>query len=351
MIRADRITFRTMEKQLDAFYMTWQGNGTGCWLFDTLAPTVAAEDDGVMKILMIGQSHAQDTVWLLYDVLKAQLPQEEFLVMDVYRSTNLDEHVQNIKNRAPLYDCYENSNGTVVHTPNVTITDMIMRENWDLIVFNEAAWNQTQEEHYNDGDFAFMIDHIRSYAQPGYKLGYNATWAQPVTKMLYEADRRPAPASFRSQFTQYFGGDRLAHYAQITAMMKKYIEPNPDFDIVFHSGTAIQYASETHGVPEAEVNRSYELYRDYTHLSDFGRLLVAYQWYAQIYGLEALTEVKVERIPRAMRATSREQAFGDVVITDAHKEAIIASVNFALAHPNETPEQVVRQTAILEPIN
>ena len=304
-----------------------------------------------MKILMIGQSHAQDTVWLLYDVLKAERPEEEFLVMDVYRSTNLDEHVENIKNRAPLYDCYENCSGQVVHTPNVTITDMIMRENWDLIVFNEAAWNQTQEAHYNDGDFAYLIDHIREYAQEGYQLGYNATWAQPVTKLLYAADRRPAPASFRSQFTQYFGGDRLAHYAQITAMMEKYIETNDAFDIVFHSGTAIQYASETHGVPEAEEGRSYELYRDYTHLSDFGRLMVAYQWYAQIYGLEQLTEVNVDLIPQAMRATSREQAFGDVVITEAHKEAILASVNFALSHPNETPAPVIRTSAILEPLS
>ena len=350
-IKLDRITYRSMQKQLEAFYRTWQAQGTGNWRFDTIGEIVAPADDGVMKILMIGQSHAQDTVWLLYDVLKAERPEEEFLVMDVYRSTNLDEHVQNIKNRAALYDCYENSNGTVVHTPNVTITDMIMRENWDLIVFNEAAWNQTQEQHYNDGDFDFLIDHIRRYAQEGFKLGYNATWAQPVTKMLYEADRRPAPASFRSQFTQYFGGDRLAHYAQITAMMEKYIETNDAFDIVFHSGTAIQYASEAHGVPEAEVNRSYELYRDYTHLSDFGRLMVAYQWYAQIYGLEQLTEVNVDLIPQAMRATSREQAFGDVVITDTHKQAIIASVNFALAHPNEAPEQVVRTTAILEPLS
>ena len=30
--------------------------------------------------------------------------------------------------------------------------------------------------------------------------------------------------------------------------------------------------------------------------------------------------------------------------------AVIASVNYALAHPNEAPEQVARQEPILEPI-
>ena len=349
-ILSDPIGWRLAEKQLQEFYSNWQNQGAGDWLFSAIQTPVAPSEDNVMKILMIGQSHAQDTVWLLYDVLKAERPDEAFLVVDVYRSTNLDEHVQNIKNNAPLYDYYENSNGTVVHTPNVTITEAIMRENWDLIVFNEAAWNQTQEEHYHDGDFEFMINHIRQYADPGYKLGYNATWAQPVTNQLYTADRRPAPPSFRNQFTSYFGGDRLAHFARISQMMETYIETNDAFDIVFHSGTAIQYASETHGVPEADPARSYDLYRDYTHLSEFGRLMVAYQWYAQIYGLEEITEVNVSLIRQQMRATSREQAFGDLAITDTHKEAIIASVNYALQHPNQAPEQVVRQEAILEPI-
>lgn len=351
LIGEDRITYRTAEKSLQSFYGDWQDRGIGNWQFTSIKAPVAPDEDNVMKILMIGQSHAQDTVWMLYDVLKAEMPDKEFLVMDVYRSTNLDEHVQNIKNRAALYDCYENSSGKVVHTPNVTITDMIMRENWDLIVFNEAAWNQTQEEQYHDGDFEFMIDHIRRYAAPGYKLGYNATWAQPVTKLLYAADRRPAPASFRNQFTTYFGGDRLAHFAQISKMMETYIEPNEAFDFVFHSGTAIQYASEVHGVPEAVEDRNYELYRDYTHLSDFGRLMVAYQWYAQIFGLEELTEVKVNLIPASMRATSREQAYGDILITDMHKEAIIASVNYALQNPNKAPTDTIRDTAILESLS
>ncbi len=318
---------------------------------ETTVPTQSPEEAAVFKILMIGQSHAQDSVWLLFDVLKAEMPDKEFLVVDVYRPTNLDEHVTNIKNRAPLYDRYVNRSGEVEHTPNVTITDVIMEENWDLVVFTEAAWNQTQDQHYKDGDFAFMIRHIRDYVTPGCKLAYNATWAQPVTKLLYGADRRTAPASFRSQFSQYFGGDRLAHFAQICKMMETYVETNDAFDIVFHSGTAIQYASETFGVPEAEEGHSYELYRDYTHLSDFGRLMVAYLWYAQIFGLEEINDVKVDVIPKAMRATSREQAYGDLQITDEHKAAIIASVNFALAHPNEAPEQFVRDTAILEPLS
>ena len=134
-------------------------------------------------------------------------------------------------------------------------------------------------------------------------------------------------------------------------MMETYIEPNEDFDFVFHSGTAIQYASEVHGVPEAAEDRNYELYRDYTHLSDFGRLMVAYQWYAQIFGLEELREVHVDLIRAVMRATYGEQAYGDIVITDRHKAAIIASVNYALQNPNQAPTDTIRDTAVLEPLS
>ena len=133
--------------------------------------------------------------------------------------------------------------------------------------------------------------------------------------------------------------------------MKTYVETNEEFDLVFYSGTAIQYASETYGVPEGDPARIYDLYRDYTHLSDFGRLMVGYQLYAQIYGLEEITQVNVDLIPQHMRATEREQAFGDIVITQQHKDAIIASVNYALKNPHTAPPQTARPTPILEPLS
>lgn len=99
------------------------------------------------------------------------------------------------------------------------------------------------------------------------------------------------------------------------------------------------------------MEREYDLYRDYTHLSDFGRLIVAYQIYAQLFGLEELTQVNVNLIEDHMRATSREKAFGDLEITEAHKAAIIASVNYALKNPNQAPAQTARTQAVLEPLN
>lgn len=317
---------------------------------NTKAVVESNVDDGVFRVLMIGQSHAQDTVWLLEKVLSAHMPDQEFLVVDMYESTNIAQHIKNIKANAAVYDYCEGKDGVVTVTNDVTVEYALEKYQWDLIAFNEATWPQTETTSFTNGNIQWLTDYIAAHAIPGYKLAYNATWAQPVSAEVYAKNRRQPPEGFRENFLKKFDGDRLAHFDRICNNIKTYVETDEDYDIVFHSGTAIQYASETLGVAEGDPTRKMDLYRDYTHLSDFGRLIVAYQWYAQIFGLEALTEVKVDMIADHLRATTREQAFGDLEITDAHKQIIIDSVNYALKNPNVAPPQLARQTAILEPL-
>ena len=313
--------------------------------------TQSPEEAAVYKVLMIGQSLAQDTIWLLYDVLKAEMPDKEFVVGDIYKSTDLGEHVENIKANAPVYVYYEYTEAGRRRYEDYTIDDALKGQQWDLIMFNDATYNTTQARDYEDGDHEFMIDHIRKTAAPGYRLAYNATGARPTSAELYTPGRAKAPENNRENLIARFdGGKRNLYYSMICANIEKYIETNEEFDLVFYTGTALQYASETHGVPEALPERTIDLYRDYVHLSDFGRLLVAYQLYAQIYGLEELTEVNVDVIKARDRATSREQVFGDLQITQEGKDAIIASVNYALKNPNTAPPQTAREPAMLEPL-
>ena len=315
-------------------------------------PTQSPEEAAVFKVLMIGQSHAQDSVWLLYEVLKAEMPDKEFLVVDVYQPLTLGEHVLNIKNDASVYDYCEIKDGNVNKVEGYRLPVAVKQEQWDLIIFNEATWPQTDEFEHTDGDMAYLKNYLKENAAPGFKLAYNATWAQPISAAFYTDESRATPPDgFYNKYNTKFGGDRRKHFARICELIERYEEQDPDLDYVFHSGTAIQYASETHGVPEADPERKYDLYRDYTHLSDFGRLIVAYQIYAQIFGLTELTEVNVDVIPAHMRATFRERPLGDIEITQTHKEAIMASVNYALKNPNKAPEQIARQEPILEPLH
>jgi len=317
----------------------------------TPATTVATqpqEEADVFKILMVGQSLAQDTVWFLEQVIRTEMPDRKVLVADVYESLALEDHRKNIENGAAIYHYYKFSDGTMHHMQNVTIESALRDEWWDLIIFNDSTYATTQASEFEDGDHAFMINYFRETAKPGFKLAYNATWANPTDALLWDNDRRDIPANVHERFAREFGGSRNLYYDKICANIKQYIENNPEYDMVFHPGTAIQYATETHGVPEAALDRNYELYRDYVHMSDYGRLLVAYQLYAQLFGLEKLEAVNVDVIKAEQRFSNRESKYGDIEITQQHKDAIIASVNYALAHPNEVPPQTAREPAFLQ---
>lgn len=320
----------------------------GCTPEQTVNDPQPEEEKGIFKVLLIGQSLGQDTVWLLQQVMKTEMPDQEFLVADVYKSLALGDHRRNILNNSAVYFYYKLNDEGFEEKQNVTILSALQDEWWDLIIFNDATYPTTQEYEFKDGDHDFMIKYIRENANPGFKLAYNATWANPTDAMLWSSDREKPQNDVHIRFANVFGGSRNLYYDKICANIEKYIETNEAFDYVFHTGTAIQYASETYGVPEADVLRSYELYRDYVHLSDFGRLLVAYQVYAQIFNLEKLEAVKVDVVKEKMRFSWREQIFGDLEITQQHKDAIIASVNFALKNPNKVPEQKARPAAYLD---
>jgi len=98
----------------------------------------------------------------------------------------------------------------------------------------------------------------------------------------------------------------------------------------------VQYAYEGLGRDHEE------LYRDYTHLNDYGRLMVAYHWYAAIMGIEELTEVNVDAIPVALkRQTSKfpaADADGNYTITEDMKADILKAVNWTLENPYNLPE-------------
>lgn len=300
--------------------------------------TQNAEEEKVLKILNIGNSHGNDSVWLLPMVLKAEMPEQEFLVGALYQSYALTEHIESAKNTATDYVYNTNSGDGWTSHEAVSIKMALADQHWDIIMFNESSRHLGLESKMSQG----MIDWFRNYILDNLDyeptLIYNMTWANPTDERFYtDTTRQNPPASFRNTYTKHYGFDRVNHYNMLVEMTKKYLVNHEGFHKIIYNAKPIQYAGEVLGVPQYDPDQKMDLYRDYTHISDFGRLMVAYNWYCQMFNINQLTEVKIDVIPAGLRATYRQQNLGDEPITDAHKAIIMESINETLKDPFAIP--------------
>ena len=306
------------------------------------------DEDKTLKILSIGQSHSQDAIWLLQEVLQTERPDEKFYVAECIRSVTMVDHVQNAKTDNPIYTYYVNTDGKWVENDAWTIRQALKAQRWDMVIINESCRYLGLESTMKKGYVHEMAQFVHDQIDYDFKLIYNWHWTIPESDVFYMADFEPAASpSFRNTYNRDYQGSRQVHYDSMLAMVEKYIETDPLIDDIFYSATVIEYAVQVAGMPEAELSgevtdKLYQqltdrsMYRDYIHLSDYGRLFAAYLEYAQIYGLEKIDAVNVDVIEAHLRQW-RWVPEGDVPLTQEMKDAIVESVNYTLQHPKERP--------------
>ena len=295
-------------------------------------PAQSPEEQEVIKILSIGNSHSQDSAWLLAEVLRTEMPDQKFVVAELYFPGAMTEHLSNAYNDEPVYDYQLNTDGTWNTTEGSTIAYGLRGQRWDVIVINESSRHIGLENIVKKDLIQQFIDYIHTQINYDPYLMYNWTWAQPTDQTFYGPDFDPQPpASFWNTFTGHYGADRMQHYNMMRDMVVKYVEPNPEFDLILYSATPVQYATEVLGVPQTD------LYRDYTHLSDYGRLYSAYMWYGQLFNLDSISAVNLDKVSVNLR-TRRFVQFGDLELTQEMKDWIVKSVNYALQNPLQMPE-------------
>ncbi len=315
----------------------------GNWNIDKIKAYRDPSADNVLKILNISNSHGQDSVWLLPSVLKAEMPDQEIMVVEMYQSYALTEHIQAVQNNSPVYWYQVNTGGfwTTV-TQEMTIAEGLQKENWDIIMFNESSRHLGLESKMSQGMIDWFRNHILEQLDYEPKMLYNMTWASPTDERFYtDTTRQPPTATFKQVYTQDYGFDHVNHYNQLVALTKKYLVCHEGFYKIIYNATPIQYAGEVLGVPQYDVAQIYDLYRDYTHLSDYARLIVAYNWYCQMFEVEELTQVKVDMIDYRLRAPweRRQAELGNLNLTEKHKNVIIESVNNSLKNPLSIPTE------------
>ncbi len=260
----------------------------------TNAPTTIKS----LKVLAIGNSFSVDAMEHLYAIAKAEGVSEIILGNLYIGGCPLNKHAANSISGEAAYKYYKNTTGDWAVNPQpFSLLQGIQDEQWDIITMQQASGKSgltdTYQPHLNNL-IAFVNE---NKTNPDAKLFWHMTWA-------YQSD------STHGDFADY-GNNQNSMYLGIVNALQKSVEPVGAFEKILPVGTAIQNA-RTSFVGDT-------LTRDGFHLSDLGRVIAAYTWYAVIDG-QPLHAVNINRA-------------GSLNLSEGHKRVIVEAVNAAITNP------------------
>lgn len=142
-------------------------------------PEPEPADDGVLKILSIGNSFSDDALlehlWELGDAAGVDM----VIGIMYIGGSALSQHLANTGNDAPSYTYRKNVDGKPVSTPNTSLSKAMADENWDYISFQEQSGLSGIYESY-----ASSLPHLVDWAKenatnPAMEVILHMTWAFP----------------------------------------------------------------------------------------------------------------------------------------------------------------------------
>lgn len=318
-----------------------------------IAEAVETNEEGTLKVLVLGNSHGLDATNLLYEVFHNEAPEQKVVIAALYYSgCNMNQHKNYLTGNQKVYTYHKNDGSQPNRTwvvKDSTCLEALQDEQWDIILMQQMNHRAAMDSSYNS-DWAVVADYIMNNQDIAPKLGFHMTWTNPDDYALYLNDnapyKNPNPASWRTTHEQYWSTDgkydQSKQYQDIIRCVKSYLVDSTDtvgrpYDLIIPSATAVEYAQDVCGRTQPEI------YRDYTHMNDYGRLICAYLWYAEIMGLEEITEVNTDAVPAVLKHKNSlfpaADANGVYAIDDGMKADLIESVNWALENPFSLPEE------------
>ena len=270
-------------------------------------PMIKPSEDGILKILTIGNSFSDDTMQYLYKVAKSAGVEKIKLGNLYIGGCSLDLHASNARSNARAYDYRTNSADAWVTTPSYRMKDAILSENWDFISLQQASGSSGIADTYSE--LEYLIGYVRELA-PESKLVWNMTWA-------YQQD------STHGEFPKY-ESDQQKMYESIVGAVQNKVLACGEFEHIVPNGTAIQNARTSYVGDR--------LTRDGFHLSlDLGRYIASLTFFSK------LTGISIENIEYAP----------DGVDPDLQKIAIESATN-AIAEPWQVTNSVYTEEPVFD---
>lgn len=350
-----------------------------------------ASDDGILKVLVVGHSTGMDPIYFVPEIAEAN--GVNMIVGDLYHSgCKLSQHESFIKNNreAYVYLEYDNTsdknyweiwqtgvdkvkdNGTVEvldegfaqHFPNqahdswyygsgmtmlsnsygVTMQWAIQQHDWDIVIMMGGRLETTDV--FTDGEPLDITDIgiIRDYILANDKdkttvpaFAWNTLWTNPEYDEAWIAT---LSSNFQTSYNRnwaavekYYENSTYCLYEHLVAGLKNYILPNYNFDYLLHNNTVIQNAKAMgvkEGLTASQINT--ELYRDYTHASDFARMMTAANWYCGITGTD-IDDLVIPSIPATLTYSKTDTT--PLTLTSDQISKIRTCVGNAIENPYE----------------
>lgn len=218
-----------------------------------------------LHVLAIGNSFSADAVEQYLWELAAENGDTLVIGNAYIGGCNIDRHVANFEKALPIYSYRLIENGMLSSTDSVTLQEIIVDKDWDIISLQQASPLSGKVSSY--GNLPLLISYVReTMPNKGTEIVWHNTWA-------YADD-------FDSDNFRYYGYSQKAMYDSILCVTRTVI-PEVGISRVVPSGVAIQNAREVFG----DI-----LNRDGFHLSiPLGRFVAACTWAEFLTGKDVRT--------------------------------------------------------------
>ena len=189
-----------------------------------------------LKVLMIGNSYADDTINYAYEIARSMgIPEENILIADIYiGGCSIATHWQNALNNEPAYRFGLEKEGWFDGNSYTgwTMEQAISYTDWDFITLQQNSGNSGIASTYKhlQSLMSYVLDvatdsTVNPNANPNVKLVWHQTWA-------YQKD------SGNSGFAAYGRNQQTMYDAIISATRSEIL--TKDFAAIIPNGTAIQ---------------------------------------------------------------------------------------------------------------
>lgn len=224
-----------------------------------------AGEDGIVRILAIGNSFSQDAVENYLHELADSAGFTTIIANMYIGGSSLETHYDNAVGDLGAYSYNKiDTSGNKTTTSGVKLSTALADEQWDYVSLQQVSSLSGLYDTYSPY-LSYLVDYVKSYVS-GVKLVWHQTWAYAQT-------------STHSGFANYGNDQQQMYQAIVSAARNAYNEYS--FDVLVPTGTAVQNARTTF--------IGDNMNRDGYHLNvEYGRYTAACTWLEAVLGASAV---------------------------------------------------------------